>query len=159
MNENIIVITPDDTITTANYNGYNSLKEVVDGCIERFHCMELDFSLPHLEEKDVLGINFYCNEEFLISDDEQFDKVNAIASLISGQEIRGNVAMTACDGYDEEERGFQQGRETNVMEKILERYVEGNKEKIANLHKEFDGNKSEPTFEVMSYDEWKDRER
>lgn len=153
MNENIIVITPDDRITTVNYNGYNSLRETVDGYIERFHGMELDFSPPHLEGKNILEVNFYCNEEFLISDDEQFDKVNAVASLISGQETRGSVAIIVYDG---EERGFQQGRETNVMEKMLESYVEGNKEKIANLHKEFDGNKGEPTFEVMSCDKWKD---
>ena len=47
---------------------------------------------------NLLTVDFYCNEEFAVIDDEKFEKLNALASLISGQEIRENVAVVVYAG-------------------------------------------------------------
>lgn len=161
MSEKIIVITPNDTIELQDYTDYKSLQQAVNGMIERFHSDRLPIGAGGLK------IDLFCNEEFLLIESEEFNKVNAVASLMSGQEIRGNVAVTVYAG-DGESRGFEYKEamidgemqedicECWVAEDLVMRYIAANRSALKELHDRLDNNKSEPYFEITSWDS-KDR--
>lgn len=155
MNEKIIVIKPDDTIALADYTGYETLRDTVNGAIENFHSTALPVSPVLVPNTDHLDITLFCNDAFLISDSREFDKVNAVASILSGKEIRGNVAVVVDVGGGET-RGFEY-KEISVdgdieedfcecwaAEDTIMRYINDNRDKLREVHKEFDNNKSEP---------------
>jgi len=150
----ILVLTPDDTVKTADYKDYSSINDEVHGLYEVFH----EDKLPMIIGDD-LDIVFFCNEEFLIRDDDEFNKINAVASLLSGQEIRGNVVIAVNeltdDGYDS--RGFEYMEEDvgggEIEEAICEHwlaedtfllFINQNADALKELHEKFDNNKSEP---------------
>ncbi len=167
MSGKMIVIKPDDTIELADYNGYESLSQAVGGggMIEYFHSADLPV-LPALAHgKESLTVDLICNEEFLIDGGEEFDKINAVASLLSGREIRGNVLMLVNNG-DGTNRGFEYLEEETVegaepeealcecwsAEDTVLKYIKTTRDKLENLHKQYDNNKSEPVFEVRAWD-------
>ena len=88
MREMIIVLKANDTMTKKPYEGFESLRETVEGTISYFHSAVVQTILGKR-----LNVDMICNDEFAIDNDEKFDKVNALASVMSGQEIRGNVAV------------------------------------------------------------------
>lgn len=162
MNEKIVVITPQDKIELADYDGYKSMSNCVGGLVERFHKTDLPMMSVFANGDDKVAVDFYCNEEFLVLNDKKFDKINAVASLISGKEIRGDVALVvSCGGG--ENRGFRYMEEDNggkvemavcecwCIEDVLERYVKENKDVIKDLHKKEDHNKSRPSFEIRTF--------
>lgn len=166
MEEKIIVIKPDDTIELADYDGYKSLKKTVNGLIERFDSFALPIDPTLIGKKAVtkLSVSLYCNEEFLISDSKEFDKINAVASLISNQEIRGNVAMVVLCTDDGENRGFEyesfkdeNGTALDAPCECLAAYgsvmefIHLNECRLENLHEQLD-NKSVPYIKVYGFD-------
>lgn len=121
MEEKIIVIKPDDTIELADYDGYESLSKTVNGMITCFHRLDLPVDPveinPSVSGPTKLNVDLYCNDEFLIDDSKEFDKINAVAFLMSNQEIRGNVAMVV-DAGGGENRGFEYKDYTNDQEGV-----------------------------------------
>lgn len=160
MCEKIIIITPEDNIKLADYNGYESLSGAVDGTISRFYEIELSVYPFLADGKDFLPVELYCNDDFLIKDDKQFDKINAVASSISGQEIRGNVAMVVKNG--ENDRGFRyieedaHGKTEEALcecwsaEDTILYYINTNKDKFKEFHSKMDNNKSKSSFEITN---------
>ena len=166
--QKLIIITPEDTLKLVDYNGYDTIHEAVDGIYEHFFSDDI----PVVNGIGTNGGNsvkcsFFCNEEFLIRDDEQFDKINALATLLSGQEIRGNVALTV-DYYNEDgeldSRGFEYLEEDvgdgEIEEAICECWgvedtllstINHNRDKLAQCHRDMDNKKSEPKFEFTSF--------
>lgn len=167
MSGKMIVIKPDDTIELADYNGYESLSEAVGGggMIEYFHSTDLPV-LPSLAHgKETLPVDFICNEEFLIDDSEEFNKINAVASLLSGKEIRGNVIMLVNNGNGEN-RGFEYLEEETVegaepeealcecwtAEDTVLKYINTTRAELQKLHQQYDNNKSDPVAEIRTWD-------
>lgn len=169
MTEKIIVLTPDDTIELVDYNDYKSLQGAVNGMIELFHRDKLPIDPTEVDPmaaniKSSLPVDLFCNEEFLVNDSEEFDKINAVASLLSGQEIRGNVAMVV-DAGGGENRGFEYKEYEDENEIVhigycecsaacdtLRWFIEKNANELERLHKQLDNHKSEPYFEITSWD-------
>ena len=168
MQEKIIVIKPDDTIDLQDYTDYKSLQQAVNGMIEHFHSDKLPIDPTQVDPmaaniKSSLPVDLFCNEEFLVNDSEEFDKINAVASLLSGQEIRGNVAMVVNAGGGEN-RGFEYKDYEDENEIVhigycecsaacdtLREFVVRNENELEQLHKQLDNNKSEPYFEITSW--------
>ena len=157
--QKIIILKSDDTIESKEYKGYDSIHDAVDGLIENCGRTQLPLAIGK-----PLSVSFWCNEEFLIRNDEKFDKVNAIASTICGQEIRGDVAVTV-DVWNEnglDSRGFKYLEEEvgdgEIEEAICEHwlaadtlllYINQNKDILKEMHEKYDGNKSEPKYEFQ----------
>ena len=148
MSEMMILLKPNDSMGKKEYNGYASLREAVDRNISYFHQAVVETTSGRR-----LNFDMICNDEFLISEDEQFQKVNAFASMMSGQEIRGTVAILVDCG-DGENRGFYDSSVYSECEdamKVFQHFFESHREEIQKLHKKFDGNKSEPRFEIHPF--------
>ena len=154
MSGKILILTPDDTVESKDYKDYSSINEGVGGTYEMFHSDKIPMVIG-----DDLEVAMFCNDEFLIRDDEKFNKINATASLLSGQEIRGDVVVTVNhytdDGYDS--RGFEYKEEDTgdgeIEEAICEHwlaedtfllYISHNADALKELHEKYDNNKSEP---------------
>ena len=158
-NGKIIIITPDDTIKSMDYVNWETLQQAVGGNFEHFHSDKLEIPMF-----DNIPISFWCNEEFLIRDDEKFDKINAVATLLCGQEIRGDVAVSAdensLDGV--RSRGFKYAEEENdgeIEEAICEHwfaedtfmlFINRNKDAIRKVHEELDNKKARPTMKFIA---------
>lgn len=150
MKQQIGVLHPDETISFVDVDEkdlYMYISDAVDGGTEL--CFGLSIPVANKKEgkEALLPIVAFCNDEFLISNDEQYDKINAMASLISGKEIRGNVAIL-YDKQNGDSRGFV-GCEKEIIKKFVEHTREMFKDEIKMLHKEFDNNKSEPKFVIF----------
>lgn len=159
MADKIIIIHSDDHISNADYNGYESLQKAVGGLAEFFHDTKIAVEPSLCDGNETLPLVMFCNEEFLIDDDPKFDKVNAVASLMCGREIRGDVAVVVDSGNGDS-RGFkykeyiEEGHEPEedlcecwAVEDTLMKYVNAYREELQQLHKTYDNNKSEPKIE------------
>lgn len=156
----LIIIHSDDTISNADYNGYESLRDAVGGLIEHFYDVNIPVEPNLCNGKETLPLVMYCNEEFAIDNDEKFDKINAVASLISNMEIRGDVAVVVDAGYGES-RGFEYKEyavdgcepeedfcECWAVEDTLLALINNRKKELEKIHKDFDNNKSKPHIEI-----------
>jgi len=160
----LIVLTTDDKVKTIDYNreneesGYKALSDAVDGFIE--YCGHIDLPLGMKTVKaDVI-----CNEEFLLRDDEKFNKVNAMASFLCGQPIYGDVVIAMTDnegdtiGFDDVWVINEDGtKEQDIcecwwVEDTLLRFRNANIDALKEFHMEYDDNKPEPFYEVTSLD-------
>lgn len=140
-----IVIKPDDTIETVEYKGYDTLHDAVDGFIE------------HIKDVPIPGVgtaSFYCNEEFLLKD--EVGPANAIASGIYGDIVFGNVVVDMLlpggdsKGFDYvAENGELQVCEAYVVLDVLKRFVEKNKDVLAEVHQAYDNVK--PDIKMRFY--------
>lgn len=147
MSEKIIVVTSDEKIETVDYTDFISIQRAVNGSFELFATSQMA-----VDKDIILDICLFCNEEFLIDDSEEFDKINAFGTLLSGKEIRGNVAIL-IDTLNCDNRGFESLENSNneealcecsIVKKILEQFIFDNKEKVKKLHDKYDNNKSNP---------------
>ena len=150
-----IIIDGNDNVTTKEYTNYKDINDAVGGVFSR--CGSIGIEIPF---QGNVKCDIFCNDEFLISDDEQFDKINAIATLMTNQDIRGNVFILVNEGEDN--RGFEyietpDGEEDIcecwMAEDLLMRFITNNREIIEQIHKDFDGNKPEPRFELYDLDD------
>ena len=151
----LAVISSDDTISFKDYHGeYEELCDVIassDGehtMIEHFG----DISVPKVDGMSVSRQNgiMWCNEEFLIVEDEKFKNLNAVASLLSGQVIYGDVALVIDDG-EGGDFGFNE-QEAELMKNSVEQFCEEHKQELEQLHKQYDNHKPEPFFAVSSFE-------
>lgn len=162
--DKMIILTPDDGIKLSDYENYTSLQKAVNGNFE--HCFSFDLPVDPVLCNGAVSIpcDLYCNEEFLIDSSEEFNKINAVASLIMSDErrfseIRGNVALlpSTDDGGN---RGFKYQEiiiEGNIEENLCEcwsaedtimLFINKNAEMLDKIHKEFDNNKSDPKWGI-----------
>ena len=147
----MVILTSEDKVTNKPYKGYETLSEAVSGCIERCGSIEIDGGCG----SGILECDIYCNDEFLISDDEKFDKINAIASALTGQAIYGNAVILPREGLDSN-RGFEylsvdgeeQILECWLAEDQLMLFANRNREGFKEMHKDYDKNKPKPKFVV-----------
>lgn len=134
----LVILTTDDTMKTVDYKGYDTINEAVGGFIEHIG------NLPNTSDT---FISFYCNEEFMLKNDEQFDKFNALAYLICDNIIYGNVAVIVdpdyeqCDDGSVTERGLTE-EEINLLKTYVQSVINDSKVKPDELHKQYDGNKT-----------------
>lgn len=162
MQEKIIVITPEDTFQLKDYNGYESLSEVVNGSLSMCDKIEIPVMPMLANGKEKITAVMFCNDEFLIDNKKEFDKINAIASAMSGQELRGNIALVVDKGkgetrgfhYMEEDVGGGEIEEALcecwTVEDTLMQFRNQNQKAIKDLHKQYDNNKSQPKMEHHS---------
>ena len=156
--DKMIIVKPDETVVSVDYEGYDSIHDAVDGLYEIFH--RTDLPVGFLGK---VKTSFYCNEEFLCRNDEKFDKLNAFATLVSGLEIRGDIVILpqkeTPDGIDC--RGFEYLEEENCgeieeafcehwfAEDTVMRYISKYKDKLNELHERYDNNKSKPMITFL----------
>lgn len=152
MSEKMIIITSDDKLKSVDYNGFESLSREIANGDSFSYCGRQDIpTIPALADgKDHIEAIFYCDDNCAISNDARFDKINAVATLITGNEVCGDVAMLFHEGngvtrgfkYFEEEVGdgvFEQALcEHWTVEDTLMRFMHDCKEDIQKLHKEGD---------------------
>lgn len=162
MQEKIIVITPEDTFQLKDYNGYRSLEETVNGTISVCDRIEIPVIPTLANGKDKLKVFMYCNDNFHIENKKEFEKINAIASAMTGQELRGNIALVVDEGkgnargfhYMEEDIGGGEIEEALcecwTVEDTLMKFRNQNSKAIMNLHREYDNNKSKKEMEHYS---------
>lgn len=156
MKKIVVLKAEGDKVETVDYDGYRSIYAVTDGLIEHFHDEKIPTPLGNL------NATLYCNEEGLLRGD--LKTVNAIATLLYGQPIYGDVAVLKDLG-DGEDTGFEykETEENGVKEETICEcwFVEDafmlainkNKNKIEALHKQYDDNKPEPFIKVTSMDD------
>lgn len=101
----MIIITPDDKITTALYSGFASIMEAVYGYPEFCGHETIPVDPQYEEGEEEVKVSTYCSRDLIISEDKQFDKINAVASLLMEKEIRGNLVVLADEGKGKN-RGF-----------------------------------------------------
>lgn len=153
-----IIFTPDDNIESVDYKDWHTINEAVGGTFQT--CGNISFGHPEKSFEEALQLTMFCNDEFLVRDDKEFEKVNAIATLLSDEEIRGNIILVADvetpDGIAS--RGFEYAEangEQLLCEHMLvfdafEQFIANHKEEIQNIHKALDMNKSEPMAMIIS---------
>ena len=157
--DKMIIVKPDETVVSVDYEGYDSIHKAVDGLYEIFQ-NNVDLPVGFLGK---VKTTFYCNEEFLCRDDEKFDKINAFATLVTGLEIRGDIVILPQkenpDGIDC--RGFEYLEEENdgeieeafcehwFAEDTIMRYISKHKDKLNELHERYDNNKSKPMITFL----------
>ncbi len=153
MDKKLILITPEDEVKNAPYEGYKDVSNGVDGVISRLTTLDIETPIGNIE------CDVYCNDCFLIED--RFDKCNAIATILTGTPIYGNVVILQRDGLDrnkgfeyfENEEGEEDLCECWFVEDRIMLYANRNRDVLKEVHESLDKNKPEPTFEVRSHSE------
>ena len=151
MEQRIIIITPDDEIKTMPYHNYTDLQKAVGGYFEICASFELPVISVLANGRERLPVDLFCNDEFLLQKHD-FSKVNAVATLLAKQEIRGTVAVAVrvIDEMGADTRGFCYKEEDVdgeteealcecwTAEDTLLRFAKANEKAIQALHKELD---------------------
>ena len=143
-----VKITPHDTAEPMQYHNYKQIQECVNGHFERCG------TIPPSVFNEAFPYDVYCNEEFLLSEEFEF---NALASLICGTLIYGNAAVLAT-GYDDEgvfdNIPMSEDHALFIKNKI-ESIAEEAKSRLDMLRDFYIDNKPEPeiTFRVVTKDE------
>ena len=159
MSEKILIVTNDEKIEMMDYTDYQSIQKAVNGSFQLLAVTKIGVNPIYSHGKYYLDVCLFCNENFLIDDDEEFDKINAFGSALTGQEIRGNVAIL-IDTLDCDNRGFEYLEEEKngkpeealcecwAAKQSIEQHMRYNEKRYAELHKKYDKNKGNPE---MSY--------
>ena len=128
----IIIIHNDEKISSAEYNGLESLQKGVGGYIEVG-----GVRLFKLGGREV-GVILYCDEEYLLKNDGKQVKINALASSLVNNPIYGNVVLIK-EGMGEEEDPFDD-KECDELINQLKAYRKENwAGELYKLHKRYDG--------------------
>lgn len=161
MEERILIITPEDKVISKTYHGNMSIQEAVGGYEENCGTQPIPVIAAVVEGKENLDINIYSNGSFAISNDEQFEKINAVASLIAETEIRGNAVVLLNEGIGKE-RGFKyEEEEMNgtlaespcecwTAETTIKGFIHRFRDIIHECHEQFDNNKEESLTPFIS---------
>lgn len=155
----IIVITPDDEIKSYNFTD-TTISEIVDGIPARIGSTALKLYATG----ELLPISLFCNDDFM-NEEEGFDKINAVASTMCNNEIRGNLAIVvdvtehfgeiSHRGFEYIEREVDGTPEEDICEHwlavdTLMFFIKHNKEIIRELHNKYDGHYGEkPQLRVV----------
>ncbi len=138
--ESLIIITPDDTVMTADYDGLKSLQKAVDGYIELFGKV----TFPH----NNLTTLFYCNEDFRFTHNGEFCKVNALATSLTKIPVYGNVVIEKVtmpsdnpsnqdDMCEPVESGFTND-ETQFIKGYFDAFIHKRNDILSKCHKNLD---------------------
>lgn len=134
----LVILTINDTVETVDYTGYDSINNAVGGYIEHFW---------DISNTSDTFFSFFCNEEFMLKNDEQFNKFNVLAYLICNKIIYGNVAVLVdpdyekCDDPNVAERGLTE-EEVNTFKTYVQNAVNNSDTTLDELHTQYDDNKS-----------------
>lgn len=146
MNQNIIIITNEEQIKSAEYTNYKDIQKAVDGTFEIY--AKLGF---HKANGETVTLLFFCNEEALLIDSEEMNKINAGAYLLNNETvIYGNIAVLIDAGMGED-RGFTP-EETEEFVSTVKKILNNKTANCHLIHAEFDGNKPEPRVDFFSFD-------
>ena len=157
MKKIVVLKAEGDKVEIADFEDYKSIQNVVGGLMEHFW----DGTLPMANGKDMKAI-MYCNEEGLLRDD--LKTLNAFATSLYGQPIYGDVAVLKDLGNGED-TGFEY-KEDEVdgvkeeaicecwfVEDVLALSINHNRDKLEELHRQYDNNKPEPFIMMTSMDD------
>ena len=160
MSEKILIVTNDEKIEMMDYTDYQSIQKAVNGSFQLLTVTKIGVNPIYSHGNNYLDVCLFCNENFLIDDDEEFDKINAFGTVLTGQEIRGNVAIL-IDTLDCDNRGFEYLKEEKngkteealcecwAAKQSIEQHMRNNEERYAELHKAYDKNKGNPKVIIM----------
>ena len=158
LEEKAIILTSDDKIQCATYTDGGTLYELIDGFPEDCGSQIIPVFPEMTEGRKELEVNIYCNSEYVLSDSDKYDKINAVASLIAEREIRGEAVLLVNESAGEK-RGFLSEENDNPEEEhiselwavrnVLEGFINLNRKMIYECHKQFDGEKSLDTTEFL----------
>ena len=154
----LIIIGTDDKIKIAPYEGYSSITAGVGGgLMELFHTDKIPCPLGNIP------IDFYCNEEFLYREEDNFKKCNALATAIysgGSTPIYGDVVIVKRVADDVAGLDFVRTPEGEedlcecwFVEDILMRYANQITKELGEIHSVYDDNRPEPSFEFYSLDD------
>jgi hypothetical protein len=144
VSQKFIVITDDEQVLLEDYNGYEGKRALTGGIFEHFFSQDVN-----LNGKNDVQIDFWCNEEFLYLD--EYQKLNALASIISGDVIYGPAVLDVLDDpYEGTNRGFTE-KEAAHLKTILEVTAKINQGMLKKMHEQYDYNKPDPRFEVTDW--------
>ena len=75
--------------------------------------------------KQEIAINIYCNGEYIMSESDKYDRINAVASLIAEREIRGEVILLVSEDAGEQRGFLSENDEDSICELWAVRNVLG----------------------------------
>lgn len=166
----LVVIKPDEKIEILPYKDYKDIQKGVGGHFERLHsepvgdkdyttqCINGSFTKGK-NQFTVLSKDFYCNEEYLLSDECKF---NPLATLLTQDvtdagytknPVYGNVAvLKGCIIDDEYDNiGFNMGS-AEFVRFNYERFAKDNKDVIEKMNSLYAHCKPEPVIRFQTYD-------
>lgn len=159
--ERAIIIKPTDEIEVAEFsieNSFDFLKNFVkaenedlDETYMGFYTTTVNF--PCIDE--VTGtfssigrkMSFCYNDNFLVTNYDDFEKINALATFILEIEMRGNVVLTLVDDGGETV-GFN-SREIDIALEGFNQFKRNFFNEINQLHEQYDGYKGTPTYKIV----------
>lgn len=137
----IIVITADDKIKLEPFVGYETIRQCVGGFYEL---------CGHLPTSDNGMYDIYCNEEYLLHDECQF---NAMATFLFSKMVYGNIAFLIrgyTDDGEVDSLPLDEERAASAVSK-LELFRERFMPTLKLLHEWYDEEpKPEPYFHFVS---------
>lgn len=155
--QKMIILTPDDEILAKEYSNDFSISDAVEGEYSELDIFEIPV-LPFLcNGQSKMKVELFCNDGFIIK--KRFDKINALASLISGQIVYGNVAVLKYKNEEEYPVGFECKEEASnkkiaetisecwCVEDIFFEYMDKHFDEIEKLHSMFD--KFKPSIKLI----------
>ena len=143
----ILVITNDEKVRTEEYHNFRDIQTAVSGGFEIFG--NLQFNL-HKDSKLPANLLLHCNDEFLLIDSKEFDRINAVTCLIdNGSLIYGDVSVL-IDAGEGESRGFTD-EEVTAFTEWLNNIMQKNHSVLKKIHEEYDSKKPESKIEFFSF--------
>ena len=144
MSEKILIVTNDEKIEMMDYTDYQSIQKAVNGSFQLLAVTKIGVNPIYSHGKYYLDVCLFCNENFLIDDDEEFDKINAILIDTLDCDNRG------FEYLEEEKNGKPEEAlcECWAAKQSIEQHMRYNEKRYAELHKKYDKNKGNPE---MSY--------
>lgn len=130
MSAYFVTISPDDRVTKTEYNGLKSIQEAVGGYIECITTRMFKVNNCYY------SVVFYCDEEYRLKNMDKYCKVNAVASLLSGTQVYGNVVVMPVEG-DDDTNGYDE-EQCNAVMGYLSNLINAAKVMVGEYHKHYD---------------------
>lgn len=136
MKRNIIIITNDEQVKSMEYEDFHTIQKAVSG---NFDIYDHD-RIFRKANGEIILLLFHCNDEALLIDSEEMNKINAAAYLLNNEAvIYGNIAVLIDIG-EGESIGFTP-EETEEIVSAVKKILNGNTVNCKLIHAQFDGNK------------------
>lgn len=149
--KNAIIITPSEEIKTVEYKGTDTIHEIVDGFFD-----VVKSEVLHVQGYGDIEWIAFCNDEGLLQDTAEDNKVNALITGFYGYPIYGNVCMLKefNNSYGERDSTGFDDIEALIITGWLEEVKEQNKDAIAGMHQELDQNKPKAEPQIISLEDY-----
>jgi len=143
----ILVITNDEKVRAEEYHDFKDIQRAVGGTFDIFSITHFSLYNENSVPEELI---LHCNDEALLIESEEFNKVNAAAALIdNGSLIYGNIAVL-IDAGEGESRGFTD-EEATAFTEWLNDIMQKNHNVLKKFHEEYDSKKPEPKIEFFSF--------